>query len=168
MGDKEVGEGESGDGESGSERSRRPSLPTLQTPGLFPFFPLWIAPEYSLLSVAVSRNQSKFEPTHLMWIHPLVICINLLLIYLSFRNFAISAGVFSGIPSRSPRWQIAIGGTMGVGINTGGSGLVHRVVRLAVDDGVVMADLHFTNCLRKRQSPVRRRHFANHGFTEAG
>ncbi|MCA9147222.1 MAG: efflux RND transporter permease subunit, partial [Planctomycetales bacterium] len=52
---------------------------------------------YSLEAVGSFRNQIEAN-LRLMWIIPFVILVNLLLIYLEFRNLAISLAVFSGIP----------------------------------------------------------------------
>ncbi len=54
-------------------------------------------PGYSLEAVGSFRNQIEAN-RRLMWIIPLVIFINLLLIYVEFRNLPISLAVFQGIP----------------------------------------------------------------------
>jgi Cu(I)/Ag(I) efflux system membrane protein CusA/SilA len=92
---------------------------------------------YSLEAVGSFRNQIEAN-RRLMWIVPVVIAINLLLIYFKFRNLAISLAVFSGIP-------IAFAGGMiltawwGVELNTAVWVGFIALFGIAVDDGVVMA-----------------------------
>ncbi|MEZ6080183.1 MAG: efflux RND transporter permease subunit [Pirellulaceae bacterium] len=66
---------------------------------------------YSLEAVGSFRNQIEAN-LRLMWIIPVVIMINLLLIYVEFRNLPISMAVFTGIPLHlleewcsSPGWM---------------------------------------------------------------
>ncbi len=92
---------------------------------------------YSLEAVGSFRNQLEANQ-RLMWIIPLVLCINLLLIYVEFRNFSISLAVFSGIPVAFAGGMIAVA-TMGVELNTAVWVGFIALFGLAVDDGVVMA-----------------------------
>lgn len=103
---------------------------------------------YSLEAVGSFRNQIEAN-RRLMWIIPLVICINLLLIYMEFRNFSISLAVFSGIPVAFAGGMIAIA-TMGVELNTAVWVGFIALFGLAVDDGVVMAT-YIHQLLKKRK-----------------
>lgn len=98
---------------------------------------LSLPPGYSLETIGSFRNQIEANE-RLMWIIPLVICINLLLIYLEFRNFAISLAVFSGIPVAFAGGMIAVA-VMEVELNTAVWVGFIALFGLAVDDGVVMA-----------------------------
>uniref|UniRef100_UPI003A96BE92 efflux RND transporter permease subunit n=1 Tax=Rosistilla oblonga TaxID=2527990 RepID=UPI003A96BE92 len=103
---------------------------------------------YSLEAVGSFRNQIEAN-LRLMWIIPLVISINLLLIYLEFRNFAISLAVFSGIPVAFAGGMIAVA-TMGIELNTAVWVGFIALFGLAVDDGVVMAT-YIHQLLKKRK-----------------
>ncbi len=103
---------------------------------------------YSLEAVGSFRNQIEAN-LRLMWIIPLVICINLLLIYMEFRNFPISLAVFSGIPVAFAGGMIAVA-TMGVELNTAVWIGFIALFGLAVDDGVVMAT-YIHQLLKKRK-----------------
>ncbi|QDV59144.1 efflux RND transporter permease subunit [Rosistilla oblonga] len=103
---------------------------------------------YSLEAVGSFRNQIEAN-LRLMWIIPLVISINLLLIYLEFRNFAISLAVFSGIPVAFAGGMIAVA-TMDVELNTAVWVGFIALFGLAVDDGVVMAT-YIHQLLKKRK-----------------
>ena len=65
---------------------------------------LALPPGYSLEAVGSFRNQIEAN-NRLMWLVPLVIVINLLVIYLQFRHVPITLAVFAGIP-------VAFGGGM--------------------------------------------------------
>jgi Cu(I)/Ag(I) efflux system membrane protein CusA/SilA len=80
---------------------------------------------------------------------PLAGCINLLLIYLSFRNFPISLAVFSGIPVAFAGGMIAVA-TMDVELNTAVWVGFIALFGLAVDDGVVMAT-YIHQLMKKRE-----------------
>ena len=73
-----------------------------------------------------------------MWIIPLVILINLFLVYLQFRNLPISMAVFSGIPVAFAGGMIAVA-VMDVELNTAVWVGFIALFGVAVDDGVVMA-----------------------------
>ena len=92
---------------------------------------------YSLESVGSFRNQVEAN-RRLMWIIPLVIFANLLLIYLQFRNLPISLAVFSGIPVAFAGGMIAVA-LMDIQLNTAVWVGFIALFGIAVDDGVVMA-----------------------------
>jgi Cu(I)/Ag(I) efflux system membrane protein CusA/SilA len=98
---------------------------------------LQLPPGYSLEAVGSFRNQIEANQ-RLLWLVPLVIGINLLIIYLQFRHWPITLAVFSGIP-------VAFGGGMillaiyGAEMNTAIWVGFIALFGIAVDDGVVMA-----------------------------
>lgn len=102
---------------------------------------------YSLEAVGSFRNQIEAN-RRLMWIIPMVICINLMLLYMEFRNLSISLAVFSGIPVAFAGGMIAVA-TMGVELNTAVWVGFIALFGLAVDDGVVMAT-YIHQLLKKR------------------
>ncbi|QDS89019.1 Cobalt-zinc-cadmium resistance protein CzcA [Rosistilla ulvae] len=103
---------------------------------------------YSLEAVGSFRNQIEAN-RRLMWIIPMVICINLMLLYMEFRNLSISLAVFSGIPVAFAGGMIAVA-TMGVELNTAVWVGFIALFGLAVDDGVVMAT-YIHQLLKKRK-----------------
>lgn len=92
---------------------------------------------YSLEAVGSFRNQIEANQ-RLMWIIPLVILINLLLIYFEFRNLPISIAVFTGIPVAFAGGMVLVA-WMEVELNTAVWVGFIALFGLAVDDGVVMA-----------------------------
>ncbi|QEF98559.1 Cation efflux system protein CusA [Stieleria maiorica] len=92
---------------------------------------------YSLEAVGSFRNQIEAN-RRLMWIIPLVVCINLLLIYFEFRNLPISLAVFTGIPVAFAGGMVLVA-WMEVELNTAVWVGFIALFGLAVDDGVVMA-----------------------------
>lgn len=98
---------------------------------------LALPPGYSLEAVGSFTNQIEAN-NRLMWLVPLVIIINLLIIYLQFRHIPITLAVFSGIP-------VAFGGGMillaidGAEMNTAIWVGFIALFGIAVDDGVVIA-----------------------------
>ena len=98
---------------------------------------LSLPPGYSLEAVGGFRNQIEAN-LRLMWIIPLVIFINLILIYLEFRNLPISFAVFTGIPVAFAGAMLLVG-VMDVELNTAVWVGFIALFGLAVDDGVVMA-----------------------------
>lgn len=98
---------------------------------------LALPPGYSLEAVGSFRNQMEAN-RRLMWIIPLVILINLLLIYVEFRNLPISLAVFSGIPVAFAGGMILVA-VLEVELNTAVWVGFIALFGLAVDDGVVMA-----------------------------
>ncbi|MEO1616607.1 MAG: efflux RND transporter permease subunit [Planctomycetota bacterium] len=103
---------------------------------------------YSLEAVGSFRNQIEAN-RRLMWIIPMVICINLMLLYMEFRNLSISLAVFSGIPVAFAGGMIAVA-MMGVELNTAVWVGFIALFGLAVDDGVVMAT-YIHQLLKKRK-----------------
>jgi len=98
---------------------------------------------------AVGSFQNQIEANRrLMWIVPLVLVINLLLLYFTFRNLPISLFVFSGIPVSFAGGMIAVA-VMDVEMNTAiWIGFI-ALFGVAVDDGVVMAT-YIQQTLRRR------------------
>lgn len=98
---------------------------------------LKLPPGYSMKPVGSFENQIEAN-RRLMWVIPLVIFINLFIIYLQFRHIPISLAVFAGIP-------VAFAGGMlclafnNVEINTAVWVGFIALFGIAVDDGVVMA-----------------------------
>jgi Cu(I)/Ag(I) efflux system membrane protein CusA/SilA len=92
---------------------------------------------YSWEAVGSFRNQIEAN-RRLIWLVPLVVLINLLIIYLQFRNWPITFAIFSGIP-------VAFGGGMillaifGTEMNTAIWVGFIALFGIAVDDGVVIA-----------------------------
>jgi Cu(I)/Ag(I) efflux system membrane protein CusA/SilA len=103
---------------------------------------------YSLEAVGSFRNQIEAN-LRLMWIIPLVILVNLLLIYFEFRNLPISLAVFTGIPVAFAGGMILVG-WMDVQLNTAVWVGFIALFGLAVDDGVVMAT-YIQQLLRRRK-----------------
>ena len=102
---------------------------------------------YSLEAVGSFRNQIDAN-RRLLWIIPLVILINLFLIYVQFRNLPISLAVFSGIPVAFAGGMIAVA-VMDVQLNTAVWIGFIALFGIAVDDGVVMATyIHQLLCRR--------------------
>ncbi|MFO7908137.1 MAG: efflux RND transporter permease subunit [Pirellulaceae bacterium] len=95
------------------------------------------AGNFELQPVGSFQNQIEAN-RRLMWIVPLVLLTNLLLIYLGFRNLPIAMVVFSGIPVAFSGGMIALA-VMGVEINTAVWVGFIALFGIAVDDGVVMA-----------------------------
>ena len=88
---------------------------------------------------AVGSFQNQIEANlRLMWIVPTVMLVNLLLIYLTFRNFSIALVVFSAIPVSFSGGMMAVA-IMGVDMNTAIWVGFIALFGIAVDDGVVMA-----------------------------
>ncbi len=98
---------------------------------------LALPPGYTLEAVGSFRNQIEANQ-RLMWLVPLVIVINLLIIYLQFRHVPITLAIFAGIP-------VAFGGGMillaiyGAEMNTAIWVGFIALFGIAVDDGVVIA-----------------------------
>lgn len=98
---------------------------------------LELPPGYSLETVGSFRNQIEANQ-RLMWLVPLVILINLLVIYLQFRHVPITLAVFAGIPVAFAGGMIALaldGAEMNTAVWVGFIALFG----IAVDDGVVIA-----------------------------
>ncbi|EMI41342.1 efflux RND transporter permease subunit [Rhodopirellula sp. SWK7] len=117
---------------------------------------LSLPPGYSLEAVGSFRNQIEAN-NRLMWLVPLVMLINLLVIYLQFRHLPITLAVFAGIP-------VAFGGGMillaieGAEMNTAIWVGFIALFGIAVDDGVVIAtylDQVFTRRRLKTIADIR-------------
>jgi Cu(I)/Ag(I) efflux system membrane protein CusA/SilA len=109
---------------------------------------LALPPGYSLEAVGSFRNQIEAN-RRLLWIIPLVILINLVLIYVGFRNLPISLVVFSGIPVAFAGGMVLVG-WMDIELNTAVWVGFIALFGLAVDDGVVMAT-YIRQVLQRRQ-----------------
>jgi Cu(I)/Ag(I) efflux system membrane protein CusA/SilA len=108
-----------------------------------------VFPEGNFEMQPVGSFQNQIEANRrLMWIVPLVLLINLLILYFEFRNFPISLVVFSGIPVSFAGGMIAVA-VMGVDMNTAIWVGFIALFGLAVDDGVVMAT-YIQQVLRRR------------------
>ncbi|WP_166822491.1 efflux RND transporter permease subunit [Thalassoroseus pseudoceratinae] len=107
---------------------------------------------YALKAVGSFQNQIEANQ-RLMWVIPLVIFVNLLIIYLQFRHFPISLTVFAGIP-------VAFAGGMiflainAIEINTAVWVGFIALFGIAVDDGVVMATYLDQVFTRKRLATI--------------
>jgi Cu(I)/Ag(I) efflux system membrane protein CusA/SilA len=98
-----------------------------------------VLPEGNFELQAVGSFQNQIEANRrLMWVIPFVVVINLLIIYLQFRQLPITLAVFAGIP-------VAFGGGMillalsGAEMNTAIWVGFIALFGIAVDDGVVVA-----------------------------
>ncbi len=125
--DKEMTRG----GEESANSSLPPALPLSLSPSLV------LPAGYSLEAVGSFQNQIEAN-RRLMWIIPVVILINLLLIYIEFRNLPISMAVFTGIPVAFAGGMVLVA-WMDVELNTAVWVGFIALFGLAVDDGVVMA-----------------------------
>jgi Cu(I)/Ag(I) efflux system membrane protein CusA/SilA len=92
---------------------------------------------FEIESVGSFRNQLEAN-RRLMWIVPAVLLINLLILYLNFRNLPISIVVFSGIPVAFAGGMLAIA-FAGVELNTAVWVGFIALFGIAIDDGVVIA-----------------------------
>lgn len=102
---------------------------------------------FELQPVGSFQNQIEAN-RRLMWIIPLVVLINFLLIYLEFRNVPISLAVFTGLPVSFAGGMIMVA-AMGVELNTAVWVGFIATFGLAEDDGVVMAT-YIRQLLRRR------------------
>jgi len=107
---------------------------------------------YALKPVGSFQNQIEANQ-RLMWVIPLVIFVNLFIIYLQFRHVPISLTVFAGIP-------VAFAGGMiflainAIEINTAVWVGFIALFGIAVDDGVVMATYLDQVFTRKRLATI--------------
>jgi len=107
---------------------------------------------YALKPVGSFQNQIEANQ-RLLWVIPLVIFINLFIIYLQFRHIPITLTVFSGIP-------VAFAGGMiflamnSIEINTAVWIGFIALFGIAVDDGVVMATYLDQVFTRKRLATI--------------
>ncbi|QDT67915.1 Cation efflux system protein CusA [Planctomycetes bacterium MalM25] len=98
---------------------------------------LSLPPGYSLEAVGSFRNQIEAN-RRLVWLVPLVIVINLLIIYLQFRHWPITLAVFAGIPVAFAGGMIMLA-LYGTEMNTAVWVGFIALFGIAVDDGVVIA-----------------------------
>jgi Cu(I)/Ag(I) efflux system membrane protein CusA/SilA len=92
---------------------------------------------YALLAVGSFQNQIAAN-RRLMAIIPLVILVNLFIIYLNFRNFPLTLIIFSQIPIAVFGGMIGLG-IFGVEMNTAIWVGIIALIGISVDDGVVIA-----------------------------
>ena len=92
---------------------------------------------YSLEAVGSFTNQIEAN-RRLMWLVPLVVLINLLIIYLQFRHWPITLAVFAGIPVSFAGGMILLA-IYGTEMNTAVWVGFIALFGIAVDDGVVIA-----------------------------
>ncbi|MCC9608783.1 efflux RND transporter permease subunit [Blastopirellula sp. JC732] len=107
---------------------------------------------YSTEAVGSFQNQIEAN-LRLMWVIPLVIGINLFIIYLQFRHLPISLAVFSGIPVAFAGGMICLA-INGIEINTAVWVGFIALFGIAVDDGVVMATYLDQVFTRKRLETI--------------
>lgn len=92
---------------------------------------------YSLQAVGSFQNQIEANQ-RLLIIVPLVVLVNLLLIYLEFRNLAIALIIFLQIPVAFAGGMIGLG-VMGIEMNTAIWVGFIALFGISVDDGIVIA-----------------------------
>jgi len=130
--------------------SSRSSLPTPLSSLSSSGSSLDLPPGYTLEAVGSFRNQLEANQ-RLMWLIPLVLLINLLIIYLQFRRLPLTLVVFMGIPVAFAGGMIllAVNGTeMNTAIWIGFIALFG----IAIDDGVVIAT--YLNQVFQRRQPA--------------
>ena len=98
---------------------------------------LTLPPGYELQAVGSFQNQIEANQ-RLMWLVPLVILVNLFIIYLQFRHVPITLAVFAGIPVAFGGGMILLG-LVGIKMNTAIWVGFIALFGIAVDDGVVIA-----------------------------
>ena len=98
---------------------------------------LKMPPGYALQAVGSFQNQIEAN-RRLMWLVPLVIVINLFIIYLQFRQLPITLSVFAGIPVAFAGGMIMLA-INGIQMNTAVWIGFIALFGIAVDDGVVIA-----------------------------
>jgi copper/silver efflux system protein len=98
---------------------------------------LMIPPGYSFKAVGSFQNQVEAN-NRLMWALPIVVIVNLFIIYLQFRHIPISLAVFSGIPVAFAGGMLALAFNS-IEINTAVWVGFIALFGIAVDDGIVMA-----------------------------
>ena len=111
-----------------------------------------LPPGYALQAVGSFQNQIEANQ-RLMWVVPLVIFTNLLIIYLQFRRLPITLAVFSGIPVAFAGGMILLA-MNGVEMNTAVWVGFIALFGIAVDDGVVIATYLDQVFTRKRLATV--------------
>jgi Cu(I)/Ag(I) efflux system membrane protein CusA/SilA len=103
---------------------------------------------YALKAVGSFQNQIEANE-RLLWVIPLVILINLFIIYLQFRRLSVSLMVFAGIPVAFAGGMILLA-IQAIEINTAVWIGFIALFGIAVDDGVVMAT-YLSQIFSKRQ-----------------
>ncbi len=98
---------------------------------------LTLPPGYSIEAVGSFRNQIEAN-ARLLWLVPMVILINLLVIYLQFRRVPITLAVFAGIPVAFAGGMILLA-VYGAEMNTAIWVGFIALFGIAVDDGVIIA-----------------------------
>ncbi|MBT5126616.1 MAG: efflux RND transporter permease subunit [Planctomycetaceae bacterium] len=98
---------------------------------------LIIPPGYSFKAVGSFQNQVEAN-NRLLWALPIVVIVNLFIIYLQFRHIPISLAVFSGIPVAFAGGMLALAFNS-IEINTAVWVGFIALFGIAVDDGIVMA-----------------------------
>ncbi|MFN3159194.1 MAG: efflux RND transporter permease subunit [Rubinisphaera brasiliensis] len=107
---------------------------------------------YAVTAVGSFQNQIEAN-RRLMWVIPLVVVINLFIIYLQFRHFPITVAVFAGIPVAFAGGMIFLAANS-IEINTAVWVGFIALFGIAVDDGVVMATYLDQVFTRKRLSTI--------------
>ncbi|MEW4453398.1 efflux RND transporter permease subunit [Bremerella sp. JC817] len=128
--------------------SVRESLLAAQRDGSLP-----LPQGYSLDPVGSFQNQIEANK-RLLWVIPLVIFINLFIIYLQFRHLPITLAVFSGIPVAFAGGMICLA-INEVQLNTAVWVGFIALFGIAVDDGVVMATYLDQVFSRKRLKTIQ-------------
>lgn len=95
-----------------------------------------LPPGYALQAVGSFENQVEAN-RRLMWIVPLVVLTNFVIIYLQFRRLPVTLAVFSGIPVAFAGGMITLA-ISGVELNTAVWVGFIALFGIAVDDGLVM------------------------------
>ncbi|RCS47678.1 AcrB/AcrD/AcrF family protein [Bremerella cremea] len=113
---------------------------------------LQLPPGYSFEPVGSFENQIEANQ-RLMWVIPLVIFINLFIIYLQFRHIPISLAVFAGIPVAFAGGMLCLA-VNSVEVNTAVWVGFIALFGIAVDDGVVMATYLDQVFTRKRLETI--------------
>ncbi|MCB9229117.1 MAG: efflux RND transporter permease subunit [Deltaproteobacteria bacterium] len=108
------------------------SLQKAQTEGA-----LSLPPGYEMEAVGSFQNQAEANRT-LMWVVPLVILLNLLIIFLTFGRWSLSLLIFSGIPLASGGGMLLLFLT-GTQINTAVWIGFIALFGIAVDNGVILS-----------------------------
>jgi len=111
---------------------------------------------YSLEAVGSFRNQLEANQ-RLIWLVPLVVLINLLIIYMQFRHWPITLAVFAGIPVAFAGGMIMLA-LYGTEMNTAIWVGFIALFGIAVDDGVVIAtylDQVFTKLKLRNVDDIR-------------
>ncbi|TWT60506.1 efflux RND transporter permease subunit [Rubinisphaera italica] len=107
---------------------------------------------YALKPVGSFQNQIEANQ-RLLWVIPLVILVNLFIIYLQFRHIPISMAVFAGIPVAFAGGMICLA-INAIELNTAVWVGFIALFGIAIDDGVVMATYLDQVFTRKRLATI--------------